>query len=49
MSVTLVPFRDHLELQLIGEVLSRASQGQSHAQIEEWVKSVVDPASSRDR
>ena len=39
------PFRDHLELQLMGEVLSRASRGQSHAQIEEWVKSVVDPAS----
>ena len=37
------PFRDHLELQLMGEVLSRASLGQSHAQIEEWVKSVVDP------
>ena len=35
------PFRDHLELQLMGEVLSRASRGQSHAQIEAWVKSVV--------
>ena len=39
------PFRDHLELQLIGEVFSRASQGQSHGQIEAWIKSVVDPAS----
>ncbi len=38
------PFRDTLELQLLGEVVSRASRGQSHAQIEEWVKSVVDPA-----
>ena len=38
------PFRDTLELQLLGEVLSRASHGQSHAQIEEWVKSVVTPA-----
>jgi hypothetical protein len=37
------PLRSNLELQLLAEVIVRASEGQTHAEILEWVQRIVDP------